>query len=840
MDISKIQIPGGRVLDIKDAEARQSIEVLSQNVKVVPEDEISTIHIDESNSTTSSKVVITGDIAVNKNSAGVITGVKPASTNVISWIKENSKLLIGVYNTTLKAMIVKDYESDWQDNNPEASQYMRLPRFWYKCTDTSDGCDISFTHNENAAYHDDWNEWDGNTLIATYKATLIGDNKSTFKNSEEHNTDGVALVSHYDTKPSTWFSWDECRKITRNMGDGFGMVTYEAHKMMEILFYAYYGEVDSQLICGTGAAVSSWDINNHLNGRVMDQVYSLSDTVASDNPTCNHFWGLCDWWGNVYELIDNIKTFAYNDSIQIPGAHNDEDSSNVPLAIYNYDGSINRIINDTAYVEGTTLGKKWGRYADTVPTIGNENYDEVSGGGYAVVGCVGEDPGSVAMRSSHYVSEGGVGFLYLCVGPDARDSRRGSRLQYHGSISYDDELDPFIAPTFDGISTIHIDESNSDGYNKVKITRDHNGAIKWIKNNSKLYVGRYDTDLKILKVAPLDKISSISPDWNTSTTDNQFMKLPQFWYKCVKTPVGCDISFAYDENLTDSSWNEWDGNTFIGCYKASFAGNATNIATFKNGGAQNTDGVVLTSHYNTKPSTWFSWEKGKEITRNMGEGFSLVTYDSHKIMEILFYAYYTEVDAQKACGKGSTVSSWDGNSHLNGRTMTQITSFMDTISSTGTTNVKFWGLEDWWGNVYEWIDDLYTVGYNNDVQIPDAYDGDATQVSVAVLNYDGTINRVMHDTCYQDSLTLRKRWGKYADTIPVKCTDEYDDYSDGGYTVYGCVGDDFGFVARRSYGSDSSDGGVGFLYLVNYAVGRSSDCGSRLQYHGNWAEVSSF
>jgi len=216
----------------------------------------------------------------------------------------------------------------------------------------------------------------------------------------------------------------------------------------------------------------------------------------------------------------------------------------------------------------------------------------------------------------------------------------------------------------------------------------------------------------------------------------------------------------------------------------------------------------------------------------MGDGFSLVTYESHKIMELLFYLFYTDVDAQSKCGAGSAVSGWDNNSHLNGCVQDTITNLTDTTASNNPTNNHFLGLCDWWGNVYEWIDNLVIIGYNEE-----QVDGDTiTNITVGIQDTNGNVVRTV-TVPYTDGCQFGKLWGAYADVFPTKYDDGVDDNGVSGYTVSGCVNDIFGYVASRSGSSASSDYGVGYLYVGTYPSHASSSFGSRLQYRGPVAMV---
>ena len=883
MKISKIKIPGVQnPIDIKDTtyqfeqvgkELKVGVdggtkETVYTSDPVIPQYAISTIHINESTSETGSKVTITGDLGKDAVSA---------DTNVIKWIRDNSKLYVGRYAEKEHYLAVCEL-STWGETDVDfgedckypINQYMKLPKFWYRCIATSVGCDLQFTHNEDIV-DDSWNCWEGDTFIGSYKARAVGDTTTL---NDTNDVSDITLVSRYNTKPSTNITWEEFRKITRKMGEGFSMVTYDSHKIMEILFYAWYGDADAQAICGAGASVNDWysDKGEHLNGRTMDLVDSFTDTDASDDPDNNHFWGLCDWWGNVYEWIDDLQVLGYDSNNQDPDSGNDA----TRLAILDYYGNPKRVFDDIYYVDDCQTKKHWGKYADVIPTKCEGTDDDYYDTGYTVRGCVDSGFGLVATRSNASASsDGGVGYLYVSDNPDDRDSNSGSRLQYTGPWAEVSELSGQYYAFDDDITTLYINEADADGYNKVSVFTYNDNAVNRIRGNAKLYIGKYNSDYDKMLMKPY---SASNTSWIDIDGASLYMKLPEFWYKGYSTEKGGEVKFTMKQEYVDDTWNHWDGKTYIACYKAELAGDSDNIATFKSGGTPNIEDVYFESKPGVKPSTWFSQKQGKEIARNMGKGMSLITYESHKVLEILFYALCGNVDSQAVCGAGAAVNSWDNNSHLNGREQDVITDLgttttriydgsttsnivvggtsrtavfgnsatydgikyvfdgyqwsnkgllrtdRDTKASGNPINNHFLGLCDWWGNVWEWVDNLQILG------IPTGNEEEA--INVGVLDYDGNIERIIN-VPYNEELTTKKLWGKFADTMPKEGTGDYDEYSDGGYTANGDVGSGFGDVAMRSSGSDDSDGGVGYLY-VDYDPGyRASNCGSRLQYHGD-------
>ena len=133
---------------------------------------------------------------------------------------------------------------------------------------------------------------------------------------------------------------------------------------------------------------------------------------------------------------------------------------------------------------------------------------------------------------------------------------------------------------------------------------------------------------------------------------------------------------------------------YIGAYKASVTG--TNLYSLS--GKQPT--------VNTTINTF------RTYARNRGVGYDQITFYARTLLQALFLLKYKNLDAQTALGQG--ISS--GSARPTGGTNTY---GMDWGSTSTTTNVKFAGVEDLWGNVWEFIEGIYI----NSGQVTTAFNG---------------------------------------------------------------------------------------------------------------------
>lgn len=396
------------------------------------------------------------------------------------------------------------------------------------------------------------------------------------------------------------------------------------------------------------------------------------------------------------------------------------------------------------------------------------------------------------------------------------------------------------------------DLDNYDGNNGLEpvVASPSTNVISWIRKNTLIVHGVFKDGILFCSNVEYDDLDDDEAE--------TFMKLPEFWYKVSpvyieNTPSNAiwKIQFTNDYSIADGTWQHWDGNTFIGCYKGYIECSEPTINSksfnpyYKDGKALQDERdsslsinsafvgkrVYLHSIPETHPSTNLLCTLFRTAARNRGKGFSLVTYDSHKIMILLGLAYYGTVNVQAICGQWK---NQEGNF---------ITSYMYLMSNPRRdtcieeqdlpNNTIFWGLQDWYSSTYEFVDDLLFKALGED-QGP-YY---TTSVFITEGNDDehdiDSYKRVIQDVAMEDGGgILSLKLGKYFDVLPDEnCPQASDyDYEEGWgniSTTLTDAGDNDIFVrAGNDYTTNITD-----LRLPNFSW--SNICGSRLQYHGPW------
>ena len=346
-----------------------------------------------------------------------------------------------------------------------------------------------------------------------------------------------------------------------------------------------------------------------------------------------------------------------------------------------------------------------------------------------------------------------------------------------------------------GVSYIILNQNLTDPARMI--SGDVNGeAIQWIRNNSHRVLTK-KTGEGVVAVCRLDDSNSnffhdgASADL-TGAQGDVFMRLPKFWYHAEETsPDIWKIGFS---NHQKDGWKEWDGKDLIGVYKAY------------------SDGTKLYSRSGVTPTTNVSQSDFKARAAVTGTGYSLVKFKHHSMLAFLFYAMYGETDSQKTCGAGTKENGkTTGQTDLLGMTDTEYRGNGDSGS------INFWGLENWWGDIEEFVDN---VSNTNNIWTITEDDGSTRNVLVGTSR--GFISKVSV--------------GENLDMAPVAADVTYSfgfcDY----FTSY--ASSSARVFARSHYGL-AINGGVAYAYSYYNALYTNPRYGSRLAFRGTINEIES-
>jgi hypothetical protein len=186
-----------------------------------------------------------------------------------------------------------------------------------------------------------------------------------------------------------------------------------------------------------------------------------------------------------------------------------------------------------------------------------------------------------------------------------------------------------------------------------------------------------------------------------------------------------------------------------------------------------------------------------------GKGYSLVTWEWHCMMALLFYAWYGRTNCQAQCGTGA-------NSYTRTLGAKNALGMTDTTASNGNADdVKFWGIENWWGDKYEWVDN---ADVNNNVWTIKDLAGNSVRTSVAASD-NGWIKKLM----------LNQNLDLLPTVVGGSDKTYYCDYY---YQNSGVR------VVARSYNNAHTNGGVADVLAFDAASNTHSSVGSRLAFRG--------
>ena len=136
-----------------------------------------------------------------------------------------------------------------------------------------------------------WNKWLGDrNLVGAKEMKVVNDKGRSVSDGQSTGAFTQAQGNAY--------------AAARNLG--CQLVTWEWQWIMCVLFYAWYGNTNSQAVCGIGSSSFSRTLG------VTDQL-GMTDTTPSQatSLTSARFWGLEAWWNDKSEWMGNVVMENY-------------------------------------------------------------------------------------------------------------------------------------------------------------------------------------------------------------------------------------------------------------------------------------------------------------------------------------------------------------------------------------------------------------------------------------------------------------------------------------------------------------------------------------------------
>lgn len=231
--------------------------------------------------------------------------------DVIKEIRSHSHLYLGTpatqsgdtEGTELLCQLSDEDSHLYYDGTPaaldgsEGDQWLKLPVFWWKVVGigeaAADGAHDQYRLMFAFAGEPDpsWNKWQGDR-------NLVGAKEMKVVNDKGRSVSGGMSTGNFTQAQGNAYA------AARNLG--CQLVTWEWQWIMCVLFYAWYGNTDSQAVCGIGS-------NSYSRTLGMTDQLGMTDTTPAQatSLTSARFWGLEAWWSCKSEWIGNVVMENY-------------------------------------------------------------------------------------------------------------------------------------------------------------------------------------------------------------------------------------------------------------------------------------------------------------------------------------------------------------------------------------------------------------------------------------------------------------------------------------------------------------------------------------------------
>ncbi|MDD4115869.1 MAG: hypothetical protein PHG27_09815 [Massilibacteroides sp.] len=355
-----------------------------------------------------------------------------------------------------------------------------------------------------------------------------------------------------------------------------------------------------------------------------------------------------------------------------------------------------------------------------------------------------------------------------------------------------------LSPT----NTIIIDESITNP--STAISGDVNGSIiTAIRAGHRRCLAKYLGSLEMAICYLRNDNSSFYHDSTAALLDgiegDVMLYRPVFYYKYIKLDAD-RYSITFSLSRIDETFQMAD-ECLIGAYEAY----AVNNKLYSVSDVQSSGSINQTNF--------------KAYARARGTGYQLIDWDMHKMIPWLFYAIYGNRNCQAICGSGT-------NSYEKATGQTNGIGNVDTTTANGNSmSVNFLGLDNCWGNKYEFLDNV--------IVNPDANNLGVWRITDTVTGEVRNVQGLAPNNAWE--WTKRMIAGEHLDIIVSEAgMSATTGFCDGQYLSTALTR-----VVLRSGSSSGSFGGVAFACASIGASGAGAYFGSRLAFRGKIVKIVS-
>lgn len=193
-----------------------------------------------------------------------------------------------------------------------------------------------------------------------------------------------------------------------------------------------------------------------------------------------------------------------------------------------------------------------------------------------------------------------------------------------------------------------------------------------------------------------------------------------------------------------------------------------------------------------------------------GAGYDQSGFYQLTFRQCMYLLKYKNLDSQTALGRGyvdaNSAAIATGGTNAKG---------MDFGEATGKLQMKLFGIEDFWGNIYEWIDGIWSDGSRNIWTGSDAFNDGTTGYT---NNGQGATADIGN---YMSAPQGSTKTGFVAKTVAGSATTYFCDYANLAASCVACFGGSWSIAAYA---------GAFMLYVNNAASNSSAGIAARLMY----------